>query len=42
MISDKEEFSKVTENSVSQILTHITEPLFLLTENSIKNLYLEL
>lgn len=42
MVSDKEEFSKVTENSVSQILTHITEPSFLLIEDNIKNLYLDL
>lgn len=40
IVADKSEFSEVTENSVSQILTDITEPSFLLIENSIKNLYL--
>lgn len=42
IVADKSEFSEVTENSVSQILTDITEPSFLLIENSIKDLYLDL
>jgi len=41
-VSDKSEFSEVTEYSVTKILTDVTESSFLLIENDIKNLYLNL
>lgn len=42
VFKDKSEFSEVTENSVTKILTDVTESSFLLIENDIKNLYLNL
>jgi len=42
IVPDKTEFSEVTEKSMTQILTDITEPVFLKIENDIKNLYLNL
>lgn len=42
VFKDKIEFSEVTENSMTKILTDVTESLFLLIENDIKNLYLKM
>jgi hypothetical protein len=39
-VTDKSEFSEVTECSVAQVLTDITESSFKLIENDVKKLYL--
>lgn len=42
IVSEKSEFSVISENSVSQILNDVTESSFLLIVNDVKNLYLNL
>lgn len=42
IVSDKSEFSVISENSVSQTLIDVTESSFLLIVNDVKNLYLNL
>ncbi|VVC29684.1 Hypothetical protein CINCED_3A003101 [Cinara cedri] len=42
VFKDKSEFSEISEHSVSQILTDVTESSFLSIVNDVKNLYLNL